>query len=75
MNLHISALIYTFIVNTLMFALTLDLKDLRQVKLYDFLVFSFFNASNLIVIIIALFTFKNLNWFRTPHKGIFGTGV
>jgi hypothetical protein len=66
---NILTVVSSFVVNSIMFFVTLDKIDFKMIKFYDIFTFFFFNATNIIVILIALFTFFNTKWFRTPHTG------
>ena len=66
---NILTVVSSFAINSIMFFVTLDKIDFKMIKFYDIFTFFFFNATNIIVILIALFTFFNTKWFRTPHTG------
>jgi cellulose synthase/poly-beta-1,6-N-acetylglucosamine synthase-like glycosyltransferase len=69
-SVNLTFVISSFILNTLVFLATLDREDIKSLKPYDLFTFYFFNLTSLIIILFALFTFKDLSWYRTPHKGI-----
>jgi len=66
---NILTVVSSFVVNSIMFFVTLDKIDFKMIKFYDIFTFFFFNATNIIVILIALFTFFDTKWFKTPHAG------
>lgn len=51
------------------FFVLIDYKDLKHVKLHDFITFSFFTLSNYFIVVYAFLTFSKKFWYRTPHKG------
>ncbi|MGB9694968.1 MAG: glycosyltransferase [Caldisericaceae bacterium] len=69
-SFNLNFLIYSILFNSLIYLAALDAQDLRNLKYYDLLIFYFFNLTNILVILYAVFTFKDVSWYRTPHKGI-----
>lgn len=69
-NVNPVFLILSVLVNAVLYLSTLDMEDLKYLRPYDLITFYFFNLTNIFVIFISLITFKNLNWYRTPHKGV-----
>ena len=57
------------LINMLFYGLFLDKEDWEQIKLYDLISFFFFSLSQYVIIIIALFTYREQTWVRTLHKG------
>jgi cellulose synthase/poly-beta-1,6-N-acetylglucosamine synthase-like glycosyltransferase len=53
--------------HTLIFLLSLNEREIKDVKRYDIFILIFFNLTNLIAIIFAMFTNSKSEWESTPH--------
>lgn len=65
--LYLSIPTVTFSLHTLIFLLSLNENELKDVKPYDIFIMFFFNLTNLFAILLAMFTYNKTDWVRTPH--------
>ena len=65
--LYISIPVVVFALHTLIFLLPLNERELKDVKWYDVFLIFFFNMTNLVAIITAMFTYNKTDWVKTPH--------
>jgi len=65
--LYISIPVTVILLHTLIFLLPVKDYELKDLKPYDIFLMLFFNATNLIAIFTAMFTYKKTDWVRTPH--------
>ncbi|MGC8758310.1 MAG: hypothetical protein ACP5QX_07725, partial [Caldisericaceae bacterium] len=65
--LYLSIPLVVFVIHTLIFLLTLNEMELKDIKRYDVFHMLFFNMTNLYAILLAMFTLGKTDWTKTSH--------